>query len=68
VVACSLLDTRFAGSNPTRDDGILREMEIRRTTSFGGEVKPEHPYRKTLRQVKGPYKYEREISSAKFPG
>jgi hypothetical protein len=38
VIACLPLDTRFAGSNPAEDDGFLRVIKIRSTTSFGGEV------------------------------
>jgi hypothetical protein len=43
VVACLPLDPRFAGSNPVEDDGLLRVITIRGTTSFGGEVKPSVP-------------------------
>jgi hypothetical protein len=39
-LACLLLDPRFAGSNPAEDDGFLRAIKIRSTTSFGGKVKP----------------------------
>jgi hypothetical protein len=38
VVACLPLDPSFAGSNPAEDDGLLRAIKIRSTTSFGGEV------------------------------
>jgi hypothetical protein len=37
---CLLLDSRFAGSNPIKNDEFLRETKIRSTTSFRGEVKP----------------------------
>jgi hypothetical protein len=37
---CLSLDPRFAGSNPTEDDGFIRVIKIRSTTSFGGKVKP----------------------------
>jgi hypothetical protein len=40
VVARLALDPRFASLNPAADDGLLRVIEIRSTTSFGGEVKP----------------------------
>jgi hypothetical protein len=40
VVMCLLLDSRFTGSNPTKDDGFLGVIKIRSTTSFGGEEKP----------------------------
>jgi hypothetical protein len=45
VVACLPLDPRFAGSNPAEDDGFLRVITIRSTTSFGEEVKPLVPCR-----------------------
>jgi hypothetical protein len=53
------LDPRFAGSNPTEDDGFLRAIKIRSTTSFE-EVKPSVPCM-VLRYVKEPYIYERYI-------
>jgi hypothetical protein len=34
VVACLPLDPRFAGSNPAGDNGLLRVIKIRSTTSF----------------------------------
>jgi hypothetical protein len=34
------LDPRFAGSEPAEDMDFLREIKIRRTPSFGEEVKP----------------------------
>jgi hypothetical protein len=46
VVACLPLDPRFAGSNPADDGGFLRVIKIRRTTSFGGEVKLSVPCRR----------------------
>jgi hypothetical protein len=46
VTACLPLDPRFAGSNPAEDDGFLRVIKIRSTTSFGGEVKPSVPCRR----------------------
>jgi hypothetical protein len=46
VVAFLPLDPRFAGSNPAEDDGFLRVIKIRSTTSFGGEVKPSAPCRR----------------------
>jgi hypothetical protein len=54
VVIMLPMDPRFAGLNPTEDDGILRAIQIRSTTSFGGKVKPSVPYRKILRYVKEP--------------
>jgi hypothetical protein len=47
MVARLPLDPRFAVSNPADDDGYLRVIEIRSTTSFGGEVKPSVPRRFT---------------------
>jgi hypothetical protein len=46
MVACLPLDPRFADSNPAEDDGFLRVIKIRSTTSFGGEVKPSAPCRR----------------------
>jgi hypothetical protein len=43
---------------PGRGDRILREIKIRRTPSFGGEVTPEVPCREILRRVKTTSKYE----------
>jgi hypothetical protein len=37
---------------PGRGDGFLRAINIRNTPSFRWEVKPDAPYRKTLRRVK----------------
>jgi hypothetical protein len=45
---------KVRGFNPGRDDGFLRAIKIRSTTSFGGEVKPSVPCRKILRHVKHP--------------
>jgi hypothetical protein len=41
-----------------RGDGFLRAIKIRRTPSFGCEVKPEVPCRKILRHVKDPLTYQ----------
>jgi hypothetical protein len=46
VLVCLPPDLRFAGSNPGEDDGFLRVIKIRSTTSFGGEVKPSVPCRR----------------------
>jgi hypothetical protein len=46
VVACLPPDPRFAGSNPAEDNGFLRVIKIRSTTSFGGEVKSSVPCRR----------------------
>jgi hypothetical protein len=56
------LDPRFVGSNPDEGDGFLREIKIRSTFSFGGEVQPSVHCRNILRYVKDPYKYERDTS------
>jgi hypothetical protein len=37
------LDPRFPGSSPAKDDGFLRVIKIRSTTSFGREVKAVGP-------------------------
>jgi hypothetical protein len=47
---------------------FLRAIEIRRTTSFGGNVKPSDPCLNILWHVKDPYEYERDTSKAKFNG
>jgi hypothetical protein len=48
VVANLPLYPRFTGSNPAEDDGFLRVIKIRITTSFGGEVKPSIPCRRKM--------------------
>jgi hypothetical protein len=50
-LACLPWEARFVGSNSAEDDGFLRVIKIRSTTSFGGEVKPSTPCRKILRHV-----------------
>jgi hypothetical protein len=52
----------FARSNPAEDDECSRAIQIRSTTSFGGEVKPLVPCRKIMRHVKEPYEYGRDTS------
>jgi hypothetical protein len=61
-LACKPLDPRFAGSNPAKDDCLLRAIKIRSMPSFGWEVKPSVPCHKILQQVKEPYEYERDTS------
>jgi hypothetical protein len=39
-LACLPLDSRFAGSNLSEDDGFLREIKICSMTSIRGEVRP----------------------------
>jgi hypothetical protein len=39
VVTYLPLHSRFAGSKSTKDDGFLRALKIRGTTSFGRQVK-----------------------------
>jgi hypothetical protein len=48
-------EPRSAGSYPVEDDGFLRAIKIRSTTSVGGEVKPSAACRKISRYVKEPY-------------
>jgi hypothetical protein len=45
--------------------GSLRAIKIR-STSFGGEVKPLVSWREILLHFEEPYKYERDMSMAKF--
>jgi hypothetical protein len=59
VVACLPQNPRLAGSNPAEDDGFLRVIKIRSTTSFGGEEKSSVPCR-NLRHVKEPYEHEKD--------
>jgi hypothetical protein len=56
-----VLDTgpKGRGFKPGRGDGSLRAINIRSTSSFGWEVKPEVPCRKILRHVKDPLTYQR---------
>jgi hypothetical protein len=44
--------------HPAGEDGFLKAIKIRSTTSFGGEVKPAVPFRESLWNVKNPYEYE----------
>jgi hypothetical protein len=55
VVSCLPLDPRFAGSNPTEDEGFLRAINNLRMTLFGEEVKPSALCGKILRYVKEIY-------------
>jgi hypothetical protein len=50
----SVLATGPEGSwfEPSQNDGFLRAIKIRSTSSFRWEVKPEVPCRKILRHVK----------------
>jgi hypothetical protein len=52
VVACLPLDPRFAGPYPVENDGVVIEIKIRGTTSFGGKIKQSVPCRKILQHVK----------------
>jgi hypothetical protein len=47
------------GFKRDRGDGFLRMIKIRRSPSFGWEVKPDVPCRKMLRHVKDPLTYLR---------
>jgi hypothetical protein len=60
------LDPRFVGSNTAEDDEFLRAIKFRIKTSFGGEVKPTVPCRKTLRLVKSLYSMKEMHREAKF--
>jgi hypothetical protein len=51
VVTCLSLNLRFMTSNPAEDNGFLRAIKIRSTTSFGGEVKLSVPSCKVFRYV-----------------
>jgi hypothetical protein len=54
VVICLPLDPRFEGSNAAENDGFLRVIKIRSTTSFEGEIKPTAQCRNILLHVKDP--------------
>jgi hypothetical protein len=54
VVACLPVDPRFA------DDGFLRVIKTRSTTSLGADVKPSVPCRR-FTACKEPYKHERDV-------
>jgi hypothetical protein len=55
VVIVLVIGPKVRGFNPAEDDGFLRAIKIRSTTSFGREVKPAIPFRKILRHVKDHY-------------
>jgi hypothetical protein len=55
------------GLNPAEVDGFSRAINIRSTTSFGGEVKPSAPCRKILGPEKNPRNI-REILVGKIHG
>jgi allantoicase len=57
VVACLPLDPRFAGSNPAKDDGLLRVIKIRSTTVLRRGRRRSHVV--DLRHVKEPYEHEK---------
>jgi hypothetical protein len=59
---------KFAGSNPAEDYGFLREINVCRTRSVGGQVKTSVSYGKILRHFKERYDYERDTLLAKFIG
>jgi hypothetical protein len=66
IVGCLPLYARFAGSNPAENDGFLRTIKVRSTTSFGGKVYPWALCRKTLCHVKETYRYEKRYLYVKF--
>jgi hypothetical protein len=54
--------SRIRGFKPDDDDGFLRAIKVRSTTSFGGKVKLEVPCRWILRHITENYVYERDTS------
>jgi hypothetical protein len=68
VVGTLPLDSRFAGSNTSEEDGLLRAINIHRTSCFGGEVKPSIPCHELLRHVKELYRYEKRYFVTKIFG
>jgi hypothetical protein len=67
VVIVLTIRHKFGGSNPDEDDGFLRAIKIRSTSSFGGEVEPLAPFRKFSRHIKNPYSMK-EILVGKIHG
>jgi hypothetical protein len=66
MVSVLAVKSKVCGFKPCRDDGLLRAIKSRRTTFFGGEVKPEASC-KILRHVKITCKYKKKIlRKAKF--
>jgi hypothetical protein len=59
------LDPSFAGSNSAEGDGLLRAIRIRSSTSFGEEIKPEAPCRKSL-ACKNHLQYEKNTSEGQI--
>jgi hypothetical protein len=59
------LDKNFAGSKPAEDEGLLRAIKTRSSTSLKGKEKPTFPCRNILRRVKDPYRI-REILRRKI--
>jgi hypothetical protein len=59
AVVVLAIEQRFAGSNPTEDDELLRAIKTGSTSSFGGEVKPSVQCRTYLRHVKDAAEYEK---------
>jgi hypothetical protein len=58
VVTCLPFDLIFAGSNPTEDDGFLRAIKKRCTTTFGEEVKLSISCREILLHIKCSHEHE----------
>jgi hypothetical protein len=61
MVSVFAVGPKVRGLNPGRGDGFLRAIKIRSTSSFGGEVKPEAPCRKILRNVKKPFQVWKKV-------
>jgi hypothetical protein len=55
------LDPRFAGSNPTKDNGFLRAIKIHSIPFFRGEVKPSAHVVRLYGMLKNPSKCEQKI-------
>jgi hypothetical protein len=51
------IGTKVRGFKLVCGDGFLTTIKIRSTASFGGEVRPSVPCRKTLQYVKKLYEY-----------
>jgi hypothetical protein len=64
VVSVLATGPMVRGFKPGRGDGLLREIKIRSTLSYGWEVKPEVPCRKILRHVRDLLTYQRYSSSS----
>jgi hypothetical protein len=67
MVSALAIRPRVRGFRPSRGDGFSRATKIRSTPSVGGEVKPETPRRRILRNVIITCKYEQKYFARPNP-